>query len=51
MAMTKGSEFGEVDNIVIFAASFVVFKEAYTVTKLVGIALIIASLVFLNLKG
>jgi len=36
--------------ILIFTASFVIFKEAFTITKIVGIALIILGLVFLNLK-
>lgn len=37
--------------IVIFIASAVVFKEVFTATKIVGIALIIIGLIFLNLKA
>ena len=37
--------------IVIFIASAVVFKEVFTVTKIMGITLIVAGLIFLNLKG
>lgn len=36
--------------IIIFTASFIVFKEAFTVLKVVGISLIVLGLVFLNLK-
>lgn len=36
--------------ILIFLASAVVFKEVFTLTKIVGIALIVLGLVFLNLK-
>ena len=35
---------------VIFTASFVVFKEAFTALKVVGIVFIIIGLTFLNLK-
>lgn len=37
--------------IVIFIASAVVFKEVFTVTKVMGIALIVLGLILLNLKG
>ena len=36
--------------ILIFVASYFIFNETYTATKIVGIVLIIAGLVFLNLK-
>lgn len=36
--------------IVIFIASAVVFKEVFTVTKIIGITLIVGGLIFLNLK-
>jgi len=36
--------------ILIFIASGVVFKEVFTATKIVGIVLIVAGLIFLNLK-
>lgn len=36
--------------IIIFIASAIVFKEVFTATKVIGIALIVAGLVFLNLK-
>lgn len=36
--------------ILIFIASYFVFDEVFTATKIVGIALIIAGLIFLNLK-
>ena len=36
--------------ILIFLASAVVFKEVFTLTKIIGIVLIIAGLIFLNLK-
>jgi drug/metabolite transporter (DMT)-like permease len=36
--------------IAIFTASFFVFKEVFTATKILGIALIVAGLLFLNLK-
>jgi drug/metabolite transporter (DMT)-like permease len=36
--------------LVIFTASFFVFKESFTATKIIGIALIILGLTFLNLK-
>ncbi len=35
---------------IIFAASFFIFKEIFTATKILGIILIIAGLLFLNLK-
>jgi len=35
---------------IIFTASYFVFKEAFTITKIAGIALIIIGLVFLNIK-
>ena len=36
--------------IIIFSASFIIFKEAFTVFKVIGIALIVVGLIFLNLK-
>jgi len=36
--------------IVIFIASAVVFKEVFTATKIIGIAMIVIGLIFLNLK-
>lgn len=36
--------------IIIFTASYFIFKEAFTATKILGIALIVTGLVFLNLK-
>jgi small multidrug resistance pump len=36
--------------IVIFIASAVVFKEVFTATKIIGIAMIVVGLIFLNLK-
>ncbi len=36
--------------IVIFTASYLIFKEVFTATKILGIALIVTGLVFLNLK-
>lgn len=36
--------------IVIFTASYFIFKEVFTATKVAGITLIILGLVFLNLK-
>lgn len=36
--------------IVIFVASAIIFKEVFTVTKIIGITLIILGLIFLNLK-
>ena len=36
--------------ILIFLASAVVFKEVFTLTKIIGIVLIIAGFIFLNLK-
>jgi drug/metabolite transporter (DMT)-like permease len=36
--------------ILIFVGSYVIFHEAFTVVKVIGIALIIAGLVFLNLQ-
>jgi uncharacterized membrane protein len=36
--------------IIIFLASFLIFKEAFTVVKIIGIVLIVLGLVFLNLK-
>lgn len=35
--------------VLVFAASFFVFKESLTLTKIVGIGLILAGLTFLNL--
>lgn len=35
----------------IFVASFIIFKEAFTVLKVIGIVLIVAGLIFLNLKS
>ena len=37
--------------IVIFIASAVVFKEVFTVTKVIGITLIVIGLMALNIKG
>lgn len=36
--------------IVIFIASAVIFKEVFTATKIMGITLIVAGLIFLNLN-
>ncbi|HSX14778.1 MAG TPA: hypothetical protein VLE72_02610 [Candidatus Saccharimonadales bacterium] len=36
--------------ILIFVASFFIFKEVFTATKIIGIGLIMAGLVFLNFK-
>lgn len=36
--------------IVIFIASAFIFKEVFTVTKIIGILLIIVGLIFLNIK-
>ncbi len=36
--------------ILIFVASYFIFKESFTTTKVVGIVLIISGLIFLNLK-
>jgi small multidrug resistance pump len=36
--------------IIIFIASAVVFHEVFTITKILGIALIMGGLIFLNLK-
>ncbi len=36
--------------ILIFIASFIIFKEVFTITKIIGIALILGGLIFLNLK-
>lgn len=36
--------------IVIFIASAVIFKEVFTITKIIGITLIVIGLIFLNLK-
>jgi drug/metabolite transporter (DMT)-like permease len=36
--------------IIIFTASYFIFKELFTATKILGIALIVTGLVFLNLK-
>ena len=36
--------------IVIFFASFIIFKEVFTATKIAGIALIVMGLILLNLK-
>jgi small multidrug resistance pump len=36
--------------ILIFIASAVIFKEVFTLTKTIGIALIIIGLIFLNIK-
>ncbi len=35
--------------IMIFAGSFIVFKESFTAFKLIGIAMIVGGLIFLNL--
>jgi drug/metabolite transporter (DMT)-like permease len=37
--------------IFIFVASFLIFNEAFTITKIIGICLIVAGLTFLNLKS
>lgn len=37
--------------ILIFIGSAVVFKEVFTATKIIGIALIVIGLIFLNLKS
>ena len=34
--------------IIVFTASFLIFKEAFTATKIIGIVLILAGLFFLN---
>lgn len=36
--------------IIIFSASAVIFKEVFTATKIIGIALIVVGMVFLNIK-
>jgi drug/metabolite transporter (DMT)-like permease len=36
--------------IVIFVASYLIFHEVFTITKIIGIALIVAGLIFLNLQ-
>jgi multidrug transporter EmrE-like cation transporter len=36
--------------VLIFTASFFIFKEAFTAVKLLGIGLIFVGLIFLNLK-
>jgi drug/metabolite transporter (DMT)-like permease len=36
--------------VAIFTASYFIFKEVFTVTKIFGIVLILAGLIFLNLK-
>jgi drug/metabolite transporter (DMT)-like permease len=36
--------------VLIFFASFAIFNEVFTVTKVIGIVLIVAGLAFLNLK-
>ena len=36
--------------LLIFTASYLIFKEVFTVTKIIGIVLILGGLVFLNLK-
>ena len=36
--------------ILIFFASFVIFNELFTLTKIIGIALIVIGLIFLNLR-
>ncbi len=36
--------------ILIFTSSYFIFKEAFPLTKIIGITLIVAGLVFLNLK-
>jgi multidrug transporter EmrE-like cation transporter len=36
--------------IIIFSASFIIFKESFTVLKITGIAFIIAGLILLNIK-
>jgi multidrug transporter EmrE-like cation transporter len=37
--------------VAIFVASYFIFHENFTATKIVGIAMILAGLVFLNLKS
>ncbi len=36
--------------IIIFTASFIIFKEVFTAMKIVGIVLIVTGLLFLNIK-
>lgn len=36
--------------IIIFIASYVIFKETFTILKIVGISLIVVGLIILNLK-
>ena len=36
--------------ILIFTASYFIFKESFTIMKIIGIALIVLGLIFLNLK-
>lgn len=36
--------------VIIFTASFIIFHEAFTVVKVIGILLIVLGLAFLNLK-
>ena len=36
--------------IIVFTASYFIFKETFTATKIVGIALIVGGLIFLNLN-
>lgn len=37
--------------ILVFIASFVVFKEAFTLSKIIGIALIVTGLIFININS
>ena len=37
--------------VLIFFASFVIFKESFTLTKIVGIALVLCGIIFLNIKN
>jgi drug/metabolite transporter (DMT)-like permease len=37
--------------IIIFTASYLIFDEAFTITKILGITLIVVGLVFLNFKS
>lgn len=36
--------------VIIFTASFIIFKEVFTALKIIGISLIVIGLIFLNLK-
>lgn len=37
--------------VIIFTASYFIFKEAFTFVKIIGISLILVGIFFLNLKG